>query len=215
METGTDPTLLALISTLIVIMVGNIWHQNREHSKTRDLLNALRVEFDGKIGALEKRMDTKIGALDTKIDALDKKVDTKIGALEKRVDSKIGALDKKVDSKIGALDKKVDSKIGALDKKVDSKIGALEKRVDSKVGSLATEVGSLATEVAKLSGQFLEFKTATEKHLRMTDESIAGLKGVVERNHTELKAAISSNGERLARIEGHLGIGIAEAAPVT
>ncbi len=170
METGTDPTLLALISTLIVIMVGNIWHQNREHSKTRDLLNALRVEFDGKLGALEKRMDTKIGALDTKIDALDKKVDTKIGALEKRVDTKIGALD---------------------------------KRVDSKVGSLATEVGSLTTEVAKLSGRFLEFKTATEKHLRMTDESIA-----------ELKVAVASNGERLARIEGHLGIGIAEAAPV-
>ena len=199
METGTDPTLLALISTLIVIMVGNIWHQNREHSKTRDLLNALRVEFDGKLGALERRMDTKIGALDTKIDALDKKVDSKIGALEKRVDTKIGALDKKID----ALDKKVDTKIGALEKRVDTKIGALDKKVDSKVGSLATEVGSLATEVAKLSGRFLEFKTATEKHLRMTDESIA-----------ELKVAVASNGERLARIEGHLGIGIAEAAPV-
>lgn len=130
METGADPTLLAMFSTLIVIMVGDIWHQNREHSKTRDLINGPRVEFD-------------------------------------------------------------------------TKNGALDENVDSKVGSLATEVGSLATEVAKLSGRFLEFKTATEKHLRMTDESIA-----------ELKVAVASNGERLARIEGHLGIGIAEAAPV-
>ena len=211
METGTDPTLLAMFSTLIVVMVGNIWHQSRENSKIRDLINGLRIEFDTKIGALEKRVDTKIGALDEKIDALDKKVDTKIGALEKRVDTKIGALDEKID----ALDKKVDTKIGALEKRVDTKIGALDEKIDALDERVEGKVGPLTTEVAKLNGQFLEFKTATEKHLRMTDDSVAGLKVVVERSHTELKAAVSSNGERLARIEGHLGIGIAEPAPVT
>ena len=44
METGTDPAVLALVSTLLVIMIGNFWHQSRENTKTRDLIVSTNSE---------------------------------------------------------------------------------------------------------------------------------------------------------------------------
>lgn len=122
METGTDPAVLALISTLFVVIIGNFWHQSRENTKTRDLIVSTRTELHGEIKEMGNQLHGEIKELDN-------------------------------------------------------------------------HVRSLSTELAKLGGQFAEFKLATEQYQRQT-----------EQNHKELRDGLGDNRERLARIEGHLGI---------
>lgn len=115
METGTDPAVLALISTLFVVMIGNFWHQSRESTKTRELIVSTNTET--------------------------------------------------------------------------------RTELHREINEVDNHVRSLSTEVAKLGGQFTEFKLAAEYHQRQT-----------EQNYKELRDGLVHNGERLARIEGHLGV---------
>ena len=124
MEAGTDPAVLAMISTLFVIMIGNVWHQSRENSKTRDLIVSTNNETRNLIVSTNNETRTELRG---------------------------------------------------------------------EIKELDNHVRTLSIEVAKLSGQFAEFKFATEKHQRTT-----------EKNHEELRDGLGDNRERLARIEGRL-----------
>ena len=142
METGTDPAVLALISTLFVVMIGNFWHQSRENTKTRDLIVSTNAE---------NRYD-------------------------------------------------LHRDIKELGDHLHGEIKELGDHLHGETKEVDKHVRSLSTEVAKLGVKFTEFKIATEQHQRTT-----------EQNHKELRDGLSDNRERLARIEGHLGIAPAPA----
>lgn len=70
----TDPAVLAMISTLFVVMVGSALHQARENTKTRELIvqtnQDTRIELRGDIKAL----DTKVAGLDSRVAGLESQV---------------------------------------------------------------------------------------------------------------------------------------------
>lgn len=140
METGTDPAVLALISTLLVIMIGNSWHQSRENTKTRELIVSTRDLI------VSTNSETRTG-------------------LHREI------------------------------KEQGDQLNGQIKELHGEIKQVDDHVRSLSTEVAKLGGQFAEFKLATEHHQRQS-----------EQDYKELRDGLGDNGERLARIEGHLGI---------
>ena len=145
-----DSAVLAMISTLFVLMVGNIWHQSRENAKTRDL-------------------------------------------------------------------------IVRTNKETRSELRGDIKDLDNRVTTLATEVANLSGQFTEskrtnenahvnLSGQLAEFKRTTENNhvelKRATENNHVELKRATEKNHNELRGSHAETRERLARIEGHLRIGV-------
>lgn len=171
METGTDPAVLALISTLFVVMIGNFWHQSRENTKTRDLIvstNAeTRTELHREIKELGDHLHGEI---------------------------------KELRGETKALGDRLRGETKALGDHLHGEIKELGDHLHGETKEVDKHVRSLSTEVAKLGVKFTEFKIATEQHQRTT-----------EQNHKELRDGLSDNRERLARIEGHLGIAPAPA----
>ena len=171
METGTDPAVLALISTLFVVMIGNFWHQSRENTKTRDLIvstNAeTRTELHREIKELGDHLHGEI---------------------------------KELRGETKALGDHLHGEIKELGDHLHGEIKELGDHLHGETKEVDKHVRSLSTEVAKLGVKFTEFKIATEQHQRTT-----------EQNHKELRDGLSDNRERLARIEGHLGIAPAPA----
>ena len=171
METGTDPAVLALISTLFVVMIGNFWHQSRENTKTRDLIvstNAeTRTELHREIKELGDHLHGEI---------------------------------KELRGETKALGDRLRGETKELGDHLHGEIKELGDHLHGETKEVDKHVRSLSTEVAKLGVKFTEFKIATEQHQRTT-----------EQNHKELRDGLSDNRERLARIEGHLGIAPAPA----
>ncbi|MCY3851474.1 MAG: hypothetical protein OXF75_11870 [Acidimicrobiaceae bacterium] len=82
METGTDPAVLALISTLFVLMIGNFWQQSRENTKTRDLIvstNAeTRTELHREIKEVGDQLHREIKEVDDQLHREIKEVDNHV-----------------------------------------------------------------------------------------------------------------------------------------
>ncbi|MYC42079.1 MAG: hypothetical protein F4098_04850 [Acidimicrobiaceae bacterium] len=182
METGTDPAVLALISTLFVVMIGNFWHQSRENTKTRDLIvstNAeTRTELHREIKELGDHLHGEI----------------------KELRGETKALGDRLRGETKALGDHLHGEIKELGDHLHGEIKELGDHLHGETKEVDKHVRSLSTEVAKLGVKFTEFKIATEQHQRTT-----------EQNHKELRDGLSDNRERLARIEGHLGIAPAPA----
>ena len=67
MDGGMDSAVLAMISTLFVLMVGNIWHQSRENAKTRDLIVQTNKETRSELRGDIKDLDNRVTTLGTEV----------------------------------------------------------------------------------------------------------------------------------------------------
>ena len=156
METGTDPAVLALISTLFVLMIGNFWQQSRENTKTRDLIVSTNTETRTEL----HREIKEVG------DQLHREI--------KEVGDQLHREIKEVGDQLHREIKEVGDQLHREIKEVDDQLHREIKEVDN-------HVRSFSTELAKLGGQFAEFKLATEHHQRQTEQNYKELRdGLVD-----------------------------------
>ena len=93
METGTDPAVLALISTLFVLMIGNFWQQSRENTKTRDLIvstnTETRTELHREIKEVGDQLHREIKEVGDQLHREIKEVDDQLHREIKEVDNHV------------------------------------------------------------------------------------------------------------------------------
>lgn len=80
MENITDPTILTMVSTLFVAVVGILFHQSRENAKTRDLIMRSNSETHREL----KDLSNRVSGLEVHVSELQRTTDKRFDEL--RVD---------------------------------------------------------------------------------------------------------------------------------
>ncbi len=75
------------------------------------------------------------------------------------------------------------------------------------------KLNELNSKYERLDASFAEHRRTTEKQHEQLRNDFVEHKRTTEKNHAEVTGSLSDARERLARIEGHLRIGLPPAAP--
>lgn len=92
-----------------------------------------------------------------------------------------------------------------------------QHRLAAKTGERLDELNAryerLDSKYERLDSKFDEHKRTAERHHEQLRSDFAEHKRITEKNHADVTGSLADARERLARIEGHLGIGILPPEP--
>ena len=83
------------------------------------------------IDARFKAIDERFKAVEGSVNALRREFDEKLGSLERRYDEKLGLLEERFNEKLSSLEKSFDEKLSSLERRFDEKLSSVERKVGS------------------------------------------------------------------------------------
>ncbi len=173
------------------------------HAVRRQLMdNAIVILLTGIVIAvvsfgfdsLGDRIDDTNTSLSARIDSLDTSLNARIDSLDTSLNARIDDTNTSLSARIDSLDTSLNARIDSLDD-TDTSLSA---RIDSLDTSLNARIDSLGDRID-------DTNTSLSARIDSLDTSLGDRIG-------ELGRAVAENGQRLARIEGFLGIGMPEEA---
>ncbi len=139
-----------------------------------------------------------------------------IGQLEAGLRAEISSAETGLRAEISQLEAGLRAEISSAETGLRAEISQLETELRAEISSAETglraEIGQLETE---LRAEISSAETGLRAEISQLRVEVDGVETELGIQIGELRAEVAENGQRLARIEGFLGIGMPDEAPVS